>query len=281
MSRKFGKIDEALFRKDVNGSMVLNLPELDYDLPCVSIVTITKDRSNFASVMLHNWNNIVYPPDKLEWVIVDDSQDPKENLQQYIPTDDPRVVYIKLKEWMPVADKRNYAVSKTKYDIIAFQDDDDYYFPDSIYAKVRVLNHYKKDVVTSIPIGVYDMIEKTSYILDTMYKNGKRGNDIAEATLLFRKNYWRNNKFKSEHASGVSEGQAFLNKKFNSWINLHFLFNTISITHTTNITNNNRRLYAPDPNDKERDLKKVGDFTNVFGEGFNYILDNIYQLIKV
>ncbi len=284
MVRKYGKIDDALFRQDPNtGSMVLDLPPLDYDLPPVSIVTITKDRSLFAPVMLHNWNTCVYPPEKLEWVIVDDSQDPKENLEQYIPSDDKRINYIKLKEWMPIADKRNFAVSKAKYDIIAFQDDDDFYFPDSVYAKVRILNHYKKEVVTSIPIGVYDMVEKTSFILDTTVKNGKRANDIPEATLLFKKSYWKNNKFKSEYESGASEGKAFLNKKFNAWINVHFLFNTISITHTKNITNNNRRLYAPDTNEpgpQGVDLKKVGDFKQVFGEGFNYILDNISTFMK-
>ena len=45
---------------------------------------------------------------------------------------------------MPVGQKRNYGVEQCRYDFIVHQDDDDYYFPDSILAKVRILKRYPK-----------------------------------------------------------------------------------------------------------------------------------------
>jgi glycosyltransferase involved in cell wall biosynthesis len=272
--KRIGNYDQARFKNEDGGGLTLDLPPLKEELPCVSVVTITKDRALFAAVAVHNWNNFVYPPEKLEWVIVDDSQDPNENFEQYLPDDD-RINYIKLEKWMPVAEKRNYAIQQTKYEFIVHMDDDDYYFPDSLYAKIRILLHYNKEGVHSMPVGAYDMMEQTSCILAYTSNDPNRpyGNDVAEATLAFRKRYWRNNKFKSLSKDGISEGRAFINSKFNAWINVHFLFNTISITHAKNATLNNRRIF-----NENKDIQ-VGDFKSVFPEGFNYILDNIRTII--
>ena len=98
-----------------DGAMNLVLPavseeELKELLPPVSIITITKDRGMFAGIMLYNWMNIKYPREKLEWVILDDSENSVYNLVDYIPQDDPHIKYVKLDHWYPVDKKRNKAV---------------------------------------------------------------------------------------------------------------------------------------------------------------------------
>jgi len=271
-----GKIDSVKIIKNENGDVRLDIPDtIASNLPPVSIVTITKDRSKFAGLMLYNWNSYKYPPEKLEWVIVDDSQDPKENLAQYLPIDS-RINYIKLKEWMPVAAKRNFAIEKTKYDIICFNDDDDIYDPMSIVAKVRTLEHYKKDVCFSAPFGVYDLMQDTSYIFDIgIDKFGKESNAIAEAGLAFRKRYWRKNKFSSTSKNGTGEGPSFIKKNFSFCIKIPFMFNFISLTHSVNITGQSRRFH----NVPESEKQKAGDFKKIFSPDLLYILENTKQLL--
>src|SRR3972149_8497239 len=105
---KYGRYKKAKIKKELNGSFTLDLPKLSEDdinnLPTVSVVTITKDRSVFVSSMLFIWHKFIYPPEKLEWIILDDSQDPNENLESYLP-EDQRIKYFKVKEWMPIAKK--------------------------------------------------------------------------------------------------------------------------------------------------------------------------------
>lgn len=263
-----------------DGSMSLLLPEIPEAelremLPNVSIVTITKDRGAFSGIMLYNWMNIKYPREKLEWVILDDSEENVEyDLRDYIPQEDPYINYVRLKEWLPIADKRNKAVSLAKYDYIVHMDDDDYYFPDHVLSKIRIILQYNCQGVHSLPIGVYDMMERSSYIFDPKKVSNMDNNDVAEATLAYRKSYWKKNKFYSTAKNGGGEGKSFINNNFSYWMNLHFLFNSISITHTKNVTEHNRRLI------NENEEVKVGNFEDVLPPSFRNILDNIRKIIE-
>lgn len=264
-----------------NGAMDLVLPEVPENelqklLPPVSIVTITKDRGMFSGLMLHNWINIKYPRDKLEWVILDDSLNAEYDLADYIPQDDPYINYVKLDRWYPVAEKRNKAVELAKYDYIVHMDDDDYYFPDHVLAKIRLMLHHNVQGVLSIPIGVYDMMERSSYILDLAGKNKYNTNDIAEASVAYRKEYWRHHPWISTDPLGMGEGRGFIGKRFDRFINVHFMFNMISITHSKNITGNNRRFI----NDSLESFK-TGNFEDIFPPSFNTILNNIRNILSL
>ena len=272
-----GVFKQAKVATDSSGGMTLVLPEIDENelakkLPPVTIITITKNRAQFASLMLYNWINLTYPRDKLEWLILDDSTDTDYLLSDYIPQEDPYIRYVKLDKEYSIADKRNKAVELAKYDFIVHMDDDDFYFPDHVLAKIRLILHYNVQGVHSIPIGVYDLMEGSSYICDTTLKDGLNTNNIAEGTIAYRKEYWQNNKFGTK--PGCSEGRSFINKHFNQWLNFHFLFNMISITHTKNVTGNSRRFI----NESLENLK-TGKFDDIFPEDFKGILKNIKALL--
>lgn len=277
-----GIFREAKVTDPRTGSMHLVLPnipeeELAKMLPNVSIVTITKDRGVFAGIMLYNWMNIRYPREKLEWVIVDDSDPTTEyNLRDYIPEDDPYINYVHLNKWLPVAEKRNKAVSLAKYEYIVHMDDDDYYFPDSVLAKIRILLHYRCQGVHSMPIGVYDMMERSSYLFDPFGRGSRDTNDVAEATLAYRKEYWRKHKFRSQDPKGIGEGRAFIGTKFKQWVKVHFMFNMISITHSKNITGHNRRFI-----NENMETTKTGNFEDMFPEAFKLNLENIRKILAV
>jgi glutaredoxin-related protein len=62
----------------------------DSNLPYISIITPTNNRRQFFKLMYHNFININYPKDKIEWIIIDDGTDPIKNL---IPFDNNHIKY--------------------------------------------------------------------------------------------------------------------------------------------------------------------------------------------
>jgi len=281
------KLHKGIFRKAETRagpdgkSLDLILPdipekELRDSLPCVSVITITKDRGMFAALMLYNWMAIQYPREKLEWVILDDSQDRGSpyQLSDYIPPDDPYIKYHKLPEWSPVSAKRNMAVQLAKYDHIVHMDDDDYYFPEHVLVKMRIMQHYNCSGVHSMPIGVYDMMERSSYIFSSGTKNSYNTNDVAEATMAYTKSYWEKNKFCSDRIQGTGEGRAFVGKNFKQWVTVDFFFNMVSITHSLNVTGNNRRFI-----NENQERIRTGNFEDVFPADFNALLTNIRKIL--
>ena len=258
--------------------MDLNLPEIDEEelrsqLPNVSIVTITKDRGAFAGIMLYNWVHIKYPREKLEWLILDDTPKGAEyDLADYIPQEDPYINYVRIDQVLSVPDKRNKAVELAKYDYIVHMDDDDYYFPDHVLVKMRIMLAYKCAGVHSVPIGVYDMMEKSSYIMN-WGGNNVDTNNIAEASIAYKKSYWEHHKFYTDDARGRGEGRAFIGKNFHKWVNVHFFFNMISITHSSNVTRNNRRMI------NESSQASTGKFEEVFPAEFMMAIENVRKIL--
>lgn len=264
-----------------DGSMTIDLPEIMDErdlidkLPNVSIVTITYNRALFAGIMLYNWMQLKYPREKLEWLIIDDSDEKDYDLNDFLPQEDPYITYMKLDKKHSISDKRNMGADLAKYDYIVHMDDDDYYFPDHVLAKIRIMEYYKCDGVHSMPIGVYDLVKDNSFVIDPVNKDGLDSNNVAEATLAYKKEYWLNNKFAPDNENGTNEGKAFIGKHFKKWANVNFFFNMISITHNKNVTSQARRLVGIDTNS----IRNSGDFKDVFPEDFKTALNNVRKLL--
>ena len=147
-----------LVKHPTENKFVLDVPVLnEEELPTISVITITRNRKHLFDMPIYNWKNFLYPRSKLEWVIVDDSdkddQDLGDILDVFIKNND-SIKYIKVNEdkflntnnnqvFMDIAAKRNYAIENCSGEYIAIMDDDDYYFPDNLMAKVRILKHTK------------------------------------------------------------------------------------------------------------------------------------------
>ena len=250
-----------------NNSRSLDLKPIS-SLPFVSVVTITRNRHHLFSLPLYNWKHFKYPHDMIEWVIIDDSDD-KTKLEEIIRKEgDPRIKLFYIDHVLPIADKRNYSVKRCVGEIIIHMDDDDYYFPDSVLAKVRILIDYQdKDIVCSIPEGVHDLINEKSAILDSA------GDDIPENTLAYRKSYWKQNPFgNSNKKVGHSEWFRFVGNNWGKIINLPFWFNIIALTHNKNVTGDSRRIdisgFQP-PN-----------FRKIWNKEEKQIIDNLGKLIS-
>jgi glycosyltransferase involved in cell wall biosynthesis len=249
--------------KIVDGQYILDIPDLEEKyLPKVSLLTITKNRKHLMPIAIHCWKNYQYPRDKLEWVIVDDSD--KENRCLDLLPKDSRIRYFikKPDDFKTLGQKRNFGVSRCSHDYIVIIDDDDYYFPDSIIAKIKTLLYYKKQCVFSMPIGIYNTITKKSHIA-----NVKEKVCIQEANIAFTKTFWKKNKFGRVN---YAEGENLIKKQHFRMIHLPFWFNCISITHKENHTGNLRNI------EDENNVEKGGnDLSDMFDETFKDILINI------
>jgi GR25 family glycosyltransferase involved in LPS biosynthesis len=214
---------------------------IDEDLPYVSVLTPTKNRKKFFELAIHCFKNYNYPHNKLEWVIVDDSDD-GSTLKDILPKDK-RIKYvrIKTKRKIPIGEKRNLCMKYVSHDIVVNMDDDDYYMPNSIKTRVKVLLTYPNiNVIGCGFVCCYDTQQKHYYHV---------GNNInmAEASMCFRKKFWE----KREFNKSLKMGEGY-NLKYRKQYALTIPYNYIMIVlnHKTNITNTERNC-----NDKEKIIK--------------------------
>jgi len=183
-------------------SLNATLPK-EADLPDISIVTITKDRRKFMPLAKYSYMMQSYPEDKLEWVIVDDGDDPIEDTLFGVPN----VKYVKC-EKMSVADKRNLGIKEAMYDIICMMDDDDVYPNNSILQRVAMLlKEPVKQCVFSTTIPCYD-ITKYSSFMNVPPITLPMSQRVSEATLGFTKKFWEERQFQS--GVQIAEADAFI-----------------------------------------------------------------------
>jgi len=219
---------------DDDNNYILKLPDiLDNDLPKVSIITPTYKRRKIFSMAIRNFENFIYPKNKLEWIIVDDSPE-DENISDMLPRDK-RIKYIKMdsgEEPMTIAMKRNIAVSNSSNEYIIHMDDDDYYPSESILARIKILLKYKTEgieCVGSTLIGTYNIIKNES----SMSSDGPIS--LSEASMGYTKKFWEERPFDESCQRG--EHKYFTEQRLNKIIDIPYSFIIIAINHKNNFTN--------------------------------------------
>jgi hypothetical protein len=173
-------------------------------LPDVSILTITRDRRVFMPLAKYSYMIQSYPEDKLEWVIVDDGDDPIEDTLIGVPN----VKYVKCAPGMKISQKRNLAVKNAMYDIMVNLDDDDVYPNNSVLQRVAML--LKEPAAqcgfcTTIPC--YD-ITKFSSFMNVPPMTLPMSERVSEATLIFTRKFWEEGGF--DEKIHIGEGNAFI-----------------------------------------------------------------------
>jgi glycosyltransferase involved in cell wall biosynthesis len=238
---KWDFVEEAQTAKNAQGMLELKKAKVApfegtvQSLPFVSIVTVTKNRKHLFPIAMQNWLHLTYPKEKLEWVIVDDSQDPSQNLEGMLSQlmkagHDIKYVLLNTGD-VPVGRKRNIGVEVARHPYIMMMDDDDIYYQDSLLSKLSCLITYGKKIAFSRPIAVYDIKNEYSYVLEGF-------EDIPEASIMFTKEFWFNHA-KFDDSVESSEGHSLLPGNEQHAINVPFFFNFLCIQHSQNAT---RRL---------------------------------------
>lgn len=174
------------------------------DLPGVSIVTPTRDRVLFMELAKTCFENIAYPKDKLEWVIIDDG----EESCKHIVKDMPNVKYVWEETGKTIAWKRNMGARIAKYDIIVHMDDDDVYPNNSvIYRVAELLRAPAKGCVFCTTIPCYDICNYISFINVPPMKL-EMSQRVSEATMAYTRAFWEEHPF--DENIRIAEGHTFI-----------------------------------------------------------------------
>ena len=134
-------------------------------------------------------------------------------------------------EPMTIAMKRNIAVSNSSNPYIVHMDDDDYYPPESILARIKILLKYKNEdieCVGSTLIGTYNILLNQS----SMSSDGPIS--LSEASMAYTKKFWENRPFDELCIRG--EHKYFTEQRLNKIIDIPYSFIIIAINHKTNMT---------------------------------------------
>jgi GR25 family glycosyltransferase involved in LPS biosynthesis len=226
---------------DNEGNYVLKLLNINNnDLPKVSIITPTYKRRKIFSMAVRNFENFIYPKDKLEWIIVDDSPENDqidETVRDLLPRDK-RIKFIHLDsgdEPMTISMKRNICVSNSSNPYIIHMDDDDYYPPESILARIKILLKYKSEgieCVGSTLIGTYNIMKNIS----SMSSDGPIS--LSEASMAYTKKFWEDRPFDETCLRG--EHKYFTEQRLEKIIDIPYSFILIAVNHKNNFTDSLR-----------------------------------------
>lgn len=197
------------------------------DLPCVSIITPTRDRRDFIHLAKYNLAIQSYPQDKIEWVIVDDGNDQIKDMVSELPN----VNYILCDQQITIGEKRNIGIEAAKHDVIVMMDDDDVYPNNSVLTRVATLMmEPKKSCVFSTVIPCYDICNKISYMNVPPY-NLAMSQRVSEATLCFTKDFWIDKRFSHEQ---IAEGDRFIGGRERACREMSPQDVIVSLTHKKN-----------------------------------------------
>ena len=232
--------------------LILKLPQWSSDqLPNVSIVTPTYNRQDIFPMAIRNWELFEYPREKLEWIIIDDS-DNNQNLSQILPKSK-QIKYYKLQTTgrLSIGQKRNFGVEKATHDYIVFMDDDDYYYPVSVYARISLLLKYPQyDLVGVTTLDIYDVVDDFCARINGVH--------VSEASMAFRKSFWVQRPFQNKFNT-LGEGYPFIKDRRHQIVKMPSCFNLIALTHWENYTEKNRSHEKFKHVEKKDNLLKILD----------------------
>lgn len=222
-----------------DGHYVLKLPNMkDEELPNVSIITPTYNRKRMFQMVLHSVGEANYPKEKIEWVVIDDTP-PRFGTVEELVTDFGKnhgydVNYVRLdltEDGKPnsIARKRNIGALRAKHNFIVHMDDDDYYPPESILARIKLLMKYTdKQCVGCSTIGTYNIVKNTS----TMASDGDL--TLSEASMAYTRKFWLERPFVETEMVGEYAG--FIADRYDKVIDAPYSFIIIGISHYENFT---------------------------------------------
>lgn len=172
-------------------------PILDVaDCPPISVLTLTYNRRNFVELAFLNLLKTDYPLSKIQWVVVEDSDDPMKSVsdkikgfEEAVKETGLEVTYVPMATKRSIGHKRNLAVKAAKHEICVNMDDDDFYPTTSFRRRVAWLrSSLKNGVVGCTMIAMYDLQLGISAV-NTPPWALKQCERVSEASFCFYKRY--------------------------------------------------------------------------------------------
>jgi len=205
------------------------------DKPLVSVCTPTYNRRAFIPALIQCFEAQTYPRELLEWVVVDDGNDPVKDLFEGVEG----VKYYRSEERMNLGFKRNFMHSKANGEILVYMDDDDYYPPDRVLHAVNKLRSRPNIMIAgSSKMHIYFK----DY--DKIYQFGPYGPNHATAgTFAFKKELLKLTSY--DDNATVSEERFFLKDFTIPMIQLEPKKTILVFAHSDNTFDKMRLLANP------------------------------------
>jgi hypothetical protein len=228
--------------------VALHLPPLEEpQMERVSVVTPTRHRGLLLMNTVWSLNNSVYPHHLIEWIILDNGDKEAEKTMPDKNRMDvwlPRIKAalnpaIKLKYYQEEANKfslgelRNRAVAKATAPIIVFMDDDDFYPPESILARVKALN-IRPDLRLVGCVKIVNLnVETNQWNMTGLEKY------LSEASLAFRRQFWEERPFARQKCNEIA---LFIYGREDACCYILSQFVIFSVYHKANFTGDLRQI---------------------------------------
>lgn len=208
------------------------------DCPSISVITLVHNRPKFIENACLNLLSSDYPREKIEWVVVDDSdpdQSPSNRILQFAEMFAPGIVtYVPLVKKRTVGFKRNLGVEKAKHDILVMMDDDDHYPSTSFRRRVAYLRNGRRSYscATCTSIAMYDLLKGTSAVNVPPYTLplSKR---CSEASMVFTRDFWLHRKFPD---TSQAEGEGFLEGRESQVVEMPPQQLIVALSHGSNLS---------------------------------------------
>jgi hypothetical protein len=218
------------------------------DCPPISLVTLIYNRRKFFDLAKHNIILSDYPKDKIEWIVVDDSDSLDEQCSDKIVQAQEQftginIVYVPLIKKTPVSQKRNIGVRKCSNDIVLFMDDDDHYPETSFRRRVAWLTKHPMNskAVACTTIACYDLVKGVSAV-NVPPLDLPLGQRISEATLTFYKSWYEEQKMETNIQ--VGEGETLIKSRESDVLEIPPQQIIVAFSHNKNTSS--RRIPATD-----------------------------------
>jgi hypothetical protein len=182
------------------------------DCPAISVLTLTYNRRNFIDLAFLNMLTTDYPKSKIQWVIVEDSDDPAKSASDKIKTFESRepgfeITYVPMTKKRSIGYKRNKAVKAAKHTICLNMDDDDVYPSTSFRRRVAwLMADINTNVIGCTMIAMYDLRHGISAV-NTPPWALKQQERVSEASFAFYREYAMTHPFPDVQQS---EGEGFI-----------------------------------------------------------------------
>ena len=204
----------------------------DEEVPDLSIVTPVKNLKDIFKICVLNYTTTKYPKDKLEWIIVDDS-DEGQDVESLLPSKDNRerfnIKYIRLDEPTSEGNKLNIGVENSSHDFVMIMNQDDFIYERGSLNIVKELIKSEKKCVGVSHLGCFD-INKYISIVNTSSPVLTYSNKLYTGGLCFKKELWEESKFGEED----NALEVFLKDNLTNFREISYIDNIVGLIHTRN-----------------------------------------------
>ena len=201
-------------------------PSEEKELPTVTICTLTHNREKHIKRLQKCVEAQDYPLEKIEWLILDDSNEYNHNLTLTSATDI-KIKYQRIKQKLKLGKKRNLAHKLCSHDYIVYMDDDDFYHPQRVRHAIERLIQEGKEIAGSTSLLIYFIHDKTLWLSGPFGANHATAGTFA-MTRRFAQNHFYDND------SECNEEKEFLNNYSIPLAQLKAEKTMICISHESN-----------------------------------------------